>query len=302
MTIQALPYILLLGFLFGTSLIASRFGVGQFHPIAYIGLRTVVATLGYSTVYILSHRHRKWPTDPYLWRHATLLGLLGTAVPMTGVISSLQYLSSGVTAILITAGPALTVLLAHLFLADEKLSPRKGLGIILALGGALLIAVRGENGLSGNGQTNPLGYILILMALTFGSSMTVYARRFMRNFDSFDVASIRMFVSMLAIAPLAILFVGLDLHSVNGQGYFSLIYTAVMGNFLGMFLAFYNVKRFGATAAAMADYIIPIVAGLGGVLILGEHISPGMVLGMAFIAVGIALINRRQKRNLIKPI
>jgi drug/metabolite transporter (DMT)-like permease len=299
---QALPYVVLLGFLFGTSLIASRFGVGQFHPITFIGLRTVLASLSYGAFYVLDRR-RAWPTDPRLWRHAIVLGILGTAIPMICVVSSLQYLSSGVTAILITASPALTIFMAHFFLPDEVLTLRKGVGVMLALGGALMIAMRGENGLADVGQANPLGYMLILLAMLFGSSMNIYARKFMRHFDSFDVASIRMLVAVLVIMPFVILFIGIDLQAVNGQGYFALVYTALVGNFLGMFLAFYNVKRFGATAAAMADYVIPVVAGLGGVLILGEHITIGMAIGMMFIAIGIALINRRRRRVPgVKPI
>ncbi|MFC1974938.1 DMT family transporter [Chloroflexota bacterium] len=299
---QALPYVVLLGFLFGTTLIASRFGVGQFHPITYIGLRTVLASLSYGAFYVLDRR-RAWPTDPSLWRHAIVLGILGTAVPMVSVISSLQYLSSGVAAILITAAPALTILMAHFFLADEMLTLRKGAGVMLALGGTLLIAMRGENGLPDVSQTNPVGYVLVFLAMLFGSGMNIYARKYMRHFDSFDVASIRMLVAALVIMPVVILFIGIDLQSVNGQGYFVLVYGALIGNFLGMFLAFYNVKRFGATAAAMADYVIPVVAGLGGVLILGEKITAGMVVGMMFIAGGIALINRRRRRAPgVKPV
>ena len=295
MTIQALPYILLLGFLFGSSLIASRFGVGQFHPVIYLGLRSVLASASYGVVYVLNHRHRSWPTDPQLWRRAIWLGVLGTAVPMVCIVSSLQYLSAGIVAIMITAGPAITVTLAHFFLADESLTVRKGLGVLLALGGAVLIAIRGETGLDVS-QANPVGYVLIFMALIVGSSMTVYSRKYMRHYDSLDVASIRMVIAALTIMPLAIVFVGIDLGSVDGRGYFALVYAALIGNFAGMFFAFYNVKRFGATAAAMADYVVPIVASLGGVLLLGEQITIGMLLGMGIIILGIALINRRRRR------
>jgi drug/metabolite transporter (DMT)-like permease len=62
-----------------------------------------------------------------------------------------------------------------------------------------------------------------------------------------------------------------------------------------MWLAFYNVKRFGATVAAMPMYVIPVVSGLGGALVLGEKITAGMTTGMALIAVGIALINQRKR-------
>jgi len=124
--------------------------------------------------------------------------------------------------------------------------------------------------------------------------MTVYARRFMREYDAFDVASVRMLTAALTVMPLSLLIVGFDLHRVSGQGYFALGYAALVGTFLGMLVAFYNIKRFGATAAAMTQYVIPVVAGLGGVLILDEQITVGMLAGMGLIAGGITLINRRQ--------
>ncbi len=56
MSIQALPYILLLGFFWGTSLVASRFGVGQFHPTIFAGLRMLLASLAYFLVYLVRGR------------------------------------------------------------------------------------------------------------------------------------------------------------------------------------------------------------------------------------------------------
>ena len=156
MTIQAVPYVILLGFLFGSTLIASRFSVGQFQPTTYIGLRMLLASLGHVAFYAVSYRQRVWPKDRRLWRHAALLGIFGTAVPMTSIVTSLQYQSAGLTAVLLTTGPAITVLLAHFFLADESLTWRKSTGIALALGGALLLTLRGESGLPDVSQASPL--------------------------------------------------------------------------------------------------------------------------------------------------
>ncbi len=295
MTAQALPYILLVGFLFGSTLVASRFGVGQFHPITYLGLRAVLASLGYGTVYVVGRRRRAWPTDPSLWRHATLLGVLGTAVPMACFLYALQYLSSGLAAILLTVGPAMAIVLAHFFLDDETLTSRKGVGVMLALSGALLMTIRGESGLAGVGRANPLGYGLMLVALAFGNGMSIYARKFMRQFDAFDVASIRMLVTAVSVMLFGILFVGIDLHSVDAQGYLVLVYAALVGNFAAMYLTFHNLKRFGVTAASMTDYVTPVVAGLGGVLILGEQITVGMMVGIGLVALGITLINWRKR-------
>jgi len=295
MTLQAIPYILLLGFLYGSTLIASRFSVGQFEPVTYIGLRLTMASAGHAVIYAMV-RERRWPTDRRLWRHAIVLGVFGTAAPMVAIVTSLQYQSSGITSLLITTNPALTVLMAHFFLTDEKLVRRKTVGVALALGGAALLAARGESGLSGVTQASPVGYGLVLLAMVSGSSMTIYARRYMRNLDPLDVASVRMLVAALFVMPASTLLVGVDLGAVDGHGYFALVYAALVGTFAGMMLAFYNIQRFGATAAAMTAYVIPAVTGIGGVLILGETLTTFMLIGMAIIVLGISLINQTSAR------
>ncbi len=60
MSPEALPYIILLGILFGSSLVVSRFSVGQFQPLTYIGLRLGLAGLAHIAVYVFS-RSRQWP-------------------------------------------------------------------------------------------------------------------------------------------------------------------------------------------------------------------------------------------------
>lgn len=292
MDLQATPYILLLGFLFGSTLIASRFGVGQFSPTTYIWLRLLLSSLGHALIYALGIQGRRWPKDRGLWARAAVYGLIGTAIPMTSIVSSLQYQSSGVTSVLLTANPAITVIMAHFFLDDERLNLQKIAGVVLALGGAVLLAVRGESGLPGVTKASPIGYGLVFTAMTFGSAATVYARKYLRGYDSVDVASVRMLVATLIVMPLSLIFVGFDLGRVDVQGYFALGYAAIVGTFLGMLLQFYTIKRFGATAAVMALYVIPVFAGMGGVLLLGETITTGMLTGMALIAAGIALITR----------
>jgi len=42
----------------------------------------------------------------------------------------------------------------------------------------------------------------------------------------------------------------------------------------------------------MSAYVIPVVATLTGVLLLGEQITPGIVGGMILISVGVGLLNK----------
>ena len=296
MSIKALPYIILLGFFFGSSLVASRFSVGQYDPTTYIGLRMIIASLISLTIY-WRISGRGLPRSLELWKRASLLGVFGTAVPMTCVVSSLQYQSSGISSLLLTTAPAMTVILAHFLLPDELLNRRRVIGVVLALGGAVLLAVSGEDGLPDIDKAVPTGYILVGIGMVFSSLMIIYARKYLRGYDAYDVASVRIFSAATVMVPFSLLTAGFDMSAVTEAGVFGLLYAAIVGTFMGLMLSFYNIKRFGATSAVMATYVVPIVAGIGGVLVLGEEITATMLFGMVAIISGIALLQEYQKKR-----
>lgn len=295
MSTKSLPYITLLAVFFGTTLVVSRFSIGQFAPLTYVGLRLLIASLCYVIIYAFSPS-RRLPRDRRVWIHSPVLGVFSTALPMTFIVSSLQFQSSGVTALLLTAGPAITVVMAHFWLADERLTKRKTVGVSLAVGGAALLVILGETGLPDVTQANPTGYFLVLTAMFIASGMTIYARKYMRDLDWFEVGSVRMWTAALVAFPLSLLLVGFDLSGVNQQGYMALIYAALIGTFAGMMLAFYNVKRFGATASAMTANLIPIVAIICGALFLNETITTGMIMGMILILAGMVILNQQDEQ------
>lgn len=297
---KSIPYILLLGVLFGTTLVVSRFSVDQFAPTTYLGLRFTLVSFGFIIVYTLRIKKRRWPRGNDIWRRGFILGIFGTAFPMTGIVSSLEYLSSGLTSILITVGPAFTVLLAHFFLDDEPLNRRKLSGVLLALGGAMLLVILGESGLPDVRQANPVGYLLVLGGMFSGSMVTIYARKYMQKCDTFDATGIRMFIAALFVMPLSLFLEGFDLSQVNSQGVLALFFAAIAGSFLGYLLSLYNIQHFGATAAVMTSYVIPVVAGLVGALFLNERITWGMVAGISLIALGVGLINVNGRKKMIE--
>lgn len=304
---KAIPYVVLLGFLWGSSLVVSRFSVGQYDPRVYISLRLTLAALAHVAVYALSGWlwvKRPWPRDPKLWRRAAVLGVLGTAISMTAIISSMQYQSSGLTALLLTLNPVVTVLLAQIFLPDERLTWQTAAGIAIALAGVSLLLVQGENGLSDFAEADWRGYAWAALGITGSAAGSVYARRYLRYSDSWDVASIRMFTAAILLIPITYFTVGFDLSGVDRAGYAALGYAALVGTFAGMWLSFYIVKRFGATSASQTSYILPVVTITLGALVLDEQITTTMLVGMIVIFVGLTLLNwqgdlrhfRRKKR------
>jgi drug/metabolite transporter (DMT)-like permease len=297
---RSLPYVSLLALIFGSTLVVSRFSVGQFDALAYVGLRLLLASLCHALIYVLSSR--QWPRERRIWRHAPVVGVLGTAIPMSFIVSSLQYQSSGITSLLLTAAPAITVVLAHFFLPDEHLNGRKVAGVVLAISGAAALVLLGESGLPDVRESNPLGYALVIAAIFFVSVSTIYARRNLLDADPLDAAAVRMWTATMAVMPVAYLLTGFDLSQVTITGYAALLYAGVVGAFGGMLLELHIIQRFGATATAITANLIPIVALIGGWLFLGEQISPGMIVAMALIIAGVTIITRSETEPLVVPL
>ncbi len=288
----ALPYILVTGFFFGSSLIATRFGLAQFDAASYTGLRLLFASAGFLAIYIFDRRHHTWPTDRRIWRHSVILGIIGIIIPFFGSILALQTLSSGVVAMFITVGPAMTVVLAHFLLEGESLTSGKAIGVMLALSGALLLAIRGETGLVIGEAAGPTGYLLMTATLLGVSLSTIYMRRYMGGFDSFDVSSSQLLMATAIGVPLILVITGISTAGADWRGFSVLLYSAIIGTLLGVIAFNLSIHRFGATTAAMTQYVVPVVAGIGGVLLLGERITLVMLIGVTLIVGGITIIRR----------
>ncbi len=290
---NGLPWVLLLGLLFGSSLISSRFGLTEFPSLTFVGLRMLVSTVCFALAYTFG-RNYAWPTDPLVWRHGIVMGLIGTAIPMNAFIASLAYISGGLAAIIGAAGPAFTVLLAHFLLKDERMTWQKGLGVALALSGAIILSLRGESGLEGGGEQAYIGYLLVIGSNISSSFGIIYARTFLKGANTFQVTSVRVLTAGIITLPIAWLVSGIDFSEVTRVGITSLFYSAIISSFIGFILSLYIVTNFGVATSIMTNYVVPVVAAVGGILILDEQVTLGMLGGMAVIAVGVYIINRRQ--------
>lgn len=214
---------------------------------------------------------------------------------MFSFVSALNYLSSGVTSIINTTGPAVTVVMAHFLLQGESLTKRKIVGVLLAFSGAFMLAIRGETGLGEAANAEPIGYIFVLVGLLSVSSSTIYVRRYAQEMDSFDLTSTQIFLGVLILLPVVLLTGGWQMTNVNGLGVVAVGYGAIIGTVAAFWAFFYSVRRFGAIAGAMIPYVVPIAATLGGALVLNEKITVGTLVGMGIIGLGIAIINSGER-------
>ncbi len=290
--------VFLLGLMNGTTLLASRFSVGQYSTSNYLTIRLTIASVGYAILLWFTQKDKLsfFPKSKKFWVGSIFVGFL-SGISMNTIIMAMQYISSGLNSILMTIGPALTVLLAHFLLNDEQLSIKKIVGIVLALSGVVFMIISGESGLPDIEHVNPLGYILSLSGIVVSSYSSIFIRKQLAEFEAVHVATVRNFVTLVVSSLLSLLFFGFDFSRVNPMGIAALIYAALVGTFAAHLLNIYINQKYGATTISMTTYVIPIVSNIGGVVLLGEQITWVTVLGMVLIIGGIFVMNNILSRN-----
>lgn len=98
------------------------------------------STLGFGIIGLLSSSPLSLPAGAEAWILIAALGLFSTVVPFTALYSGLSMISASEAAILSTAEPLITMILAFIFLR-ERLTLLQGIGSILVIGGVLLLSL-----------------------------------------------------------------------------------------------------------------------------------------------------------------
>jgi drug/metabolite transporter (DMT)-like permease len=216
-----------------------------------------------------------------------LLGVVNNAAPWTLLAWAQQTLPSGLAGLLMAIVPTSTLLVAAA-VGLERITRTRLVGLLLALGGVAVIVA---------GDLEQPGRVLAV-ARSCGDA-AVRDRRGARQAaglrhgaaaDDRDGPGPRRGGGQPA-GRLADLGPG-HVRSRRGD---HLARGALLGMFgTGLaFLVFYVlVERVGATNATLTTYLIPIVAVLGGALLLDERLGLGAVVGGALILLGIWLAQR----------
>ncbi|MDJ0791161.1 MAG: DMT family transporter [Acidimicrobiia bacterium] len=252
--------------------------------VTVLTIRTAVATAAL-TGWAAMNRVRP---SPLAWRHGSLVGVLRIGLAPLLFMASLNYISAGVEGLIITLVPATTALMAAA-LIQEHVTQRQVTGLIIGLIGTSLIALAGDSGLGAEGDV-AAGFALAGAGVLVGSLSGVLQRKYAPLHDTTELAA-PMFVSGLVVALVAGLIVGFDDVGTYDAGLWALLVALGLGSTLLPFGAtLYASKHATATVVSITAYLAPLVGVIGGVLILGEELTPVILLGAAFATIGVALV------------
>jgi drug/metabolite transporter (DMT)-like permease len=260
-----------------------------------VGLRGLSATqvasgrvwLGFAAlVAIAAVRRRPLPREPVLYAHLLVVGLLLCVVPFTLFAYGETRISSGLASILNATTPLLTMLMASVFLPQERPTAVKLVGLGVGFGGVLVVLAPWR----GVGASSLLGELACLGATACYGAAFVYLRRFVlpRRLDPVTVALLQVGLAATVFAVVAP-FVSADPVHLTWPVVGSLLALGVLGTGIAYVLNTNVVTGLGATAASTVTYLTPVVGVLLGVVVLSERLSWNEPVGALLVVVGIAL-------------
>jgi len=275
---------------FASSVVLNKLMVTALPPFTLAASRVLLALPFCLGAMLMMHR-----SLPRALRDRTAVGFASLGiivVPYTALAIGQQTIASGLSGILYSIIPLLTLLLGALFLRDERLGLARFAGIALGMVG--VVVVIGPSVLGGLGQHAVAELITLCGPIAYASAM-VLMRRF-RHIDPVSLTAGAFVAASLVLVPLAFIFEK-PLEARIGAGVMlTLLALATVGTMLPAILNYLLVQRVGATRAAIAMFLMPVLAVFGGWAFLGERLGIHAFAGLTLILAGSYLVNGRLSR------
>src|SRR5262252_4779569 len=280
--------LLTLGALWGGSYFFGKVALAQLGPFSVATGRLGLSAVVLHVVVRLAGHHlpRSWRA----WRAFWVMGLLNNVVPMSLILWGQRRIGSGLAAILNASTPLFTVLLAHCFTRDERLTSAKIAGVLFGLGGVAVMI--GPEALGG-----ARGHLLAQFAMPGAAVSYACAGIFGRRFAGTPpLVTATGQVTASGLTLLALSFVVDQPWRLAVPGFrtwAAVAALAVLCTALAYVIYFRILATSGASNLLLVTLLMPVNAVLLGIVVLGEHIELRHLAGMALIAAGLVVIDGR---------
>jgi drug/metabolite transporter (DMT)-like permease len=263
-----------------------KLGVRDVPPVTFAAFRLSIALAVLLPVTIA--QRVPMPRLSRDWRLIAATGVLLLGVNYALLNWGVQFISSGLTAVLQAMTPVFGFVFAHLLLDDEKMTAGKG--IALAVGVAGVAAIFSDQFDTGTGRALGGSVAVVASAACVAISYVVMRRRVHGLHPSVITAG-QMLAALGPLTVYAFVVEGNPLSRVwSATAIASGVYLALAGSVAGAWLNYWLLKRIGATKLLSMGLVEPLVAVLLGAAILGERMSVRTALGGVGILLAVAVV------------
>ncbi|HEV8173963.1 MAG TPA: DMT family transporter [Actinoplanes sp.] len=297
-----LPAFLLVAAIWGTSFLFIKVGVRELHPLWLTFGRVAIGAA--TLVILLTVTRDRLPRDAKVWAHLIVVATLGVSAPFTLFGFGEQRVSSVLAGIWNAATPLVALPLAALVFRTERMTRARAAGIGIGFAGVLVVlgVWRGVGGAQLTGQL-----------MCFGAAMCYavaipYQKKFLagRAGSGVSMAAAQMLMALAQLAIVAPLVAGAPPAPtrLSAEVVFCVLALGALGTGLAFVLNFRVIRIAGASTSASVTYLMPVVATLVGVTILGERLLWNQPLGALVVLSGVAISQgalTRLRRPAVQP-
>jgi len=224
-----------------------------------------------------------------VWRWVVLFAFVEVIVPWLVLSEAERSISSSLTGLLIASVPIIVAVIGLLIGSSDRLSPVRWAGLLIGLVGVGLLA--GPN-LIGSGATGAVAKSVaevLFVAFCYAVGPQI-ANRKLGDVPSVAMTTVCLSLAAIVYAPLAAL--NWPAHVPSAKVLLSIAGLAVVCT-AGAFLLFFGlISEVGPVRASVITYINPAIAVSLGVAVLGEKVTPIMLVAFATILAGSFLATR----------
>lgn len=259
-------------------------------PMVFAATRCLVGGAVLAAVALVLRR------TPRLRAHAGAYALV-TTFNVAGFIGlqtlAIQLLPSGLAAILIYLQPVITVLLSQPLLG-ERVGPTKVIGAAIAFAGVTTLSLGGPGGR----HFTVVGIVLGAAAALCWSLGTLALKRYAGQIDPLWGIAVPFLAGGAILLSVSPAFGPVTIAWTADFGW-SMLYTALIGTAASWLVWLTLLTHGDASTASVSIFLVPVLAIVFGVLLLGEALPPTTYAGAALVVLGVYLVNRR--RRAVRP-
>ena len=276
--------VLFWGFAFG--LIAMALEV--FHPVALVWGRLTLGAIIMAGVLI--YKRLSLPKDPVWLLRLLILSVTGNVLPFVLVAWAEQHVASGEVGLLMALMPITTLVMGHYFLTHERFTQQRMMGVFLGLAGVALLL--GDDWWVYGGELRLTGQLVTLFATFCYAANGIYAKR-LPPIDPVVLAAGSLAVGSILLLGPALWFQDWSQSLEIPSAWLALFVLGTMATGVATWVYFIVVGEVGPGFLSTINYLIPGVAFLVGITVLGETAGWPQYTALLLVLSGVWLIQPR---------
>ncbi|QQS36146.1 MAG: DMT family transporter [Ignavibacteriales bacterium] len=285
---------IVLGIIWSSSFMWIKIALEEIGPTTLVAFRVLFGFLFCAAIIFIQRTN--WPAKFNEWWPLLFLGLINQAIPFFLISWGQQAIDSSVAAILDATVPLFTIVIAHFFLDDDKMTVFKVTGLLIGFIGVVILLSKDV----GESASSVMGQAAVVLASMFYAVSGIFIRRKTQNTPGYIRSGIPLLSATFIMWPFAFITESPIQFPQLEITWISLLFLGIVGSGFAFVLAYYLIHEIGPTKLSFVTYIFPLGGVILGVVFLNEQMTWQILLGGTLIVASLAVSNWRTTKSFAK--